>query len=198
MKKKRQTILIIEKSAIIREGLMQVLGTMNDNRIVLEICDNISDLQQSVVRTSPKLLIASPDVFERHKKLIKSIREEKSLVTIALVYSFYHPKMLNDYDAQFYINDEPEKMRTKIKELLSSIDDSEVVTQRDALTKREKEILKYLVSGQSSKEIGDTLHISAHTVNAHRKNIMRKLDIKTISGLTIYAVLNNIINLKEA
>ncbi|MCG8332751.1 MAG: LuxR C-terminal-related transcriptional regulator [Chitinophagales bacterium] len=71
-------------------------------------------------------------------------------------------------------------------------------SSNEPLSSREKEILKLLVNGNTTKQIATALHISPHTVNAHRKNIMRKLDIKTVSGLTIYAVLNNIITLKEA
>ena len=47
------------------------------------------------------------------------------------------------------------------------------------------------------KEIGEKLFISIHTVTTHRKNITQKLGIKTVSGLTVYAILNGIINLEE-
>ncbi|NBC81973.1 MAG: hypothetical protein GVY19_01200 [Bacteroidetes bacterium] len=62
------------------------------------------------------------------------------------------------------------------------------------LSQREIDILKQVALGMTNKEISEHLHISMHTVITHRKNITAKLGIKTIAGLTIYAVLNNIIN----
>lgn len=61
------------------------------------------------------------------------------------------------------------------------------------LTKREIEVLKYIVEGNLNKEIADKMNISFQTVLTHRKNIISKLGIKTVSGLTLYAILNGII-----
>ena len=65
--------------------------------------------------------------------------------------------------------------------------------QTDDLTPREREVLVLLVQGLINKEIADRLHISLTTVISHRKNITEKLGIKSISGLTIYAVMNGFI-----
>ncbi len=65
------------------------------------------------------------------------------------------------------------------------------------LSDREIDVLKAVAKGFSNKEIADVLCISANTVITHRKNITEKLGIKTIAGLTVYALLNNIINPDE-
>lgn len=57
------------------------------------------------------------------------------------------------------------------------------------LTKQEKEIIRLLGKGSTSKEVGNLLFISHHTVTTHRKNIYRKLDIKNVSQLVRYALL---------
>ena len=62
------------------------------------------------------------------------------------------------------------------------------------LTPREREVLVLLVQGLINKEIADRLNISLTTVISHRKNITEKLGIKSISGLTIYAVMNGFID----
>jgi len=62
------------------------------------------------------------------------------------------------------------------------------------LTVREKDVLKLVALGHSNKEIADQLFISIHTVISHRKNITEKLGIKSISGLTVYAILNKLID----
>lgn len=61
------------------------------------------------------------------------------------------------------------------------------------LSAREQEVLTLLVRGLINKEIADKLHISLTTVITHRKNITEKLGIKSLSGLTIYAVMHGMI-----
>ena len=62
------------------------------------------------------------------------------------------------------------------------------------LTLREIEVLQLIVKGSTNKEIADKLYISLNTVQTHRKNITTKLGIKTVSGLTFYAIMNGIIS----
>lgn len=69
--------------------------------------------------------------------------------------------------------------------------------QQEALSDREKDVLIEVVKGLSNKEIADTLCISIHTVISHRKNISRKLDIHSPAGLTIYAIVNNLVDIKN-
>lgn len=65
----------------------------------------------------------------------------------------------------------------------------------EELTDREKDVLIQLVKGLSNKEIADVLCISTHTVISHRKNITRKLNIHSTAGLTIYAIVNKLVDL---
>jgi DNA-binding CsgD family transcriptional regulator len=62
------------------------------------------------------------------------------------------------------------------------------------LSPRETEVLKLVALGGINKQIADQLSISLHTVISHRKNITRKLGIKTVSGLSVYALLNGLIS----
>ena len=67
----------------------------------------------------------------------------------------------------------------------------------ESLSEREREIVICIARGMSNKDVADKLFISVNTVLTHRKNIFRKLDIHSISGLTIYAVVNGLITLDE-
>lgn len=62
------------------------------------------------------------------------------------------------------------------------------------LSAREVQVLKLIVSGAINKEIADRLSISFNTVLTHRKNITAKLGIKTVSGLTFYAMTNGYVS----
>ena len=72
-------------------------------------------------------------------------------------------------------------------------------TPREAalLGEREKEIVCHIAKGMTNKQIADRLCISTHTVATHRRNICAKLDIHTSSGLTLYAIVHNLVDLSE-
>ena len=65
----------------------------------------------------------------------------------------------------------------------------------EALSDREKDVVVSLVQGMSNKEIAEHLFISTNTVITHRRNIARKLQIHSPAGLTIYAIVNNLIDI---
>ena len=69
--------------------------------------------------------------------------------------------------------------------------------EREDLSAREKEILVSVAKGLLNKEIADKHNISINTVITHRKNITHKTGIKTVAGLTAYAILNNLIDINE-
>lgn len=65
----------------------------------------------------------------------------------------------------------------------------------EALSEREKDVIISIVQGMSNKEIADHLFISINTVITHRRNIARKLQIHSAAGLTIYAIVNNLVDI---
>lgn len=67
--------------------------------------------------------------------------------------------------------------------------------QGELLSEREKDVIVALVQGMSNKEIADHLFISLNTVLTHRRNIARKLQIHSPAGLTVYAIVNNLIDI---
>ncbi len=67
----------------------------------------------------------------------------------------------------------------------------------EALTEREKDIIRCVAKGMPNKEIADTLNLSIHTVTTHRRNLSSKLQIHSPAGLTIFAILNKLVSLEE-
>lgn len=65
------------------------------------------------------------------------------------------------------------------------------------LTPRERDIIIGVVKGMTNKEIADELFISPNTVTTHRRNIVKKLDIHSASGLTVYAIMNKLVSLQD-
>lgn len=67
----------------------------------------------------------------------------------------------------------------------------------ETLTERERQIVACVVRGLTNREVAEQLFISINTVLTHRRNISRKLDIHSVSGLTIYAIVNGIVQIDE-
>ena len=65
----------------------------------------------------------------------------------------------------------------------------------ETLSERERDVIISVVQGMSNKEIADHLCISINTVITHRRNIARKLQIHSAAGLTIYAIVNNLVDI---
>jgi len=82
-------------------------------------------------------------------------------------------------------------VRDKIEGILPS--KTEARNNPTALSQREIQVLREIASGKTNKEIADTLCISVNTVITHRKNISSKLEIRSASGLALYAMMNGIL-----
>ncbi|MCX6120832.1 MAG: LuxR C-terminal-related transcriptional regulator [Ignavibacteriales bacterium] len=99
--------------------------------------------------------------------------------------------------SQIPIQDSGSSPFTKHTFELSPLSSKHGIQKLEGLSSREIEVLQLVACGFLNKEIADQLSISLHTVISHRKNITRKLQIKTVAGLTIYALLNGLISSKN-
>ena len=89
----------------------------------------------------------------------------------------------------------------KLKQSDMSVKISNMINQTpqsdEQLSDREKDVIVALVQGMTNKEIADHLFISINTVITHRRNIARKLQIHSPAGLTIYAIVNNLVDISS-
>ena len=93
------------------------------------------------------------------------------------------------------ISMDSQELATRLEEILHS--NVTPAPKEDQLSEREINVLREVALGQTNKEVGDKLFISTHTVITHRKNITRKLGIRTVSGLTVYAIINGIVSMED-
>ena len=105
-----------------------------------------------------------------------------------------NPASLGAYDEVLSIYDSEDCVRRKI---VQPADESPREERQEPLSVREREIVVCIVKGMSNKQIADTLCISTHTVITHRRNIVAKLQIHSPAGLTIYAIVNKLVDLSE-
>ncbi len=191
------TIVVAEASYLIQQGLDAVLKKLGDNQVVQKM-DKAQGLFESLSSLKPNILILNPDLFESN---IESLKEESAkLGDCKLVIISNDDEAEAKYSADVFLhyNDGQAKILSCLEVLKDElIKKNKNEKSNEPISAREKNILKHIALGLTNKEIADQLFISIHTVVTHRKNITHKLGIKSVSGLTVYAILNNLIAMDE-
>lgn len=198
MKDSRLNIVIAEPSCIIFEGLSGILTRQSGFQANISKAVELSEISQIARTAGIDFVFINPVLVQNQTKLFYSIKKEiPETFWIGIAYSLFDPQLMNLFDSVITVNDSPSQIIDSLTKLLNSQADAEKEIQTGTLSDREVEVLKLLVTGNSNKEIADRLFISPHTVITHRKNISQKTGIKSVSGLTIYAVVNNIIEIDK-
>ena len=189
-------VIICEASEIISLGLAEIIDSMAQFDVVSRL-DSPEHLSEKITATDANLLIIDPTLLGFHNRefLSQLGKEHPQLIMIALTTSYLDHSMLTPYHGVIEINDTKSKIISKMNEFAQS----EATKNADdvELSKRETDVLVAVAKGMMNKEIADQMNISIHTVISHRKNITRKTGIKSVSGLTVYALLNNLIDEKD-
>jgi DNA-binding NarL/FixJ family response regulator len=195
MSKKAVNIIIAESSEIIFEGLFSIL-TNADNSFNVRQAENLPELELLNIKSKADLVLINPLIIQNQIKEFQILKKEFSGIHwIGILYSFIDPAVLTGLDEIININDKPARIIASIHKHLVSDGLPLDMLPQETLSEREIDVLKLLVAGNANKEIADKLNISTHTVISHRKNISQKTGIKSVSGLTIYAVVKNIITI---
>ncbi|MBD8387550.1 LuxR C-terminal-related transcriptional regulator [Dysgonomonas sp. BGC7] len=196
MSNSKKVLAVAETSYIIRKGLVYVLSQLASVGKVVELkeMENIN-YQLDILR--PDAVLINPMLLGHTSR--QDIRQQLNLnnktAIIALVYNIIDEQFYRSYDAVIKINDSESKIEEILLNCLNKEQNSQ--TDQEELSDREKEILISVVKGMSNKEIADHHNISIHTAITHRRNITRKLKVHSISGLTIYAIINKLIDISE-
>jgi len=194
MSSKTIHIIIADTSQIIFDGLYKQFVQAKLNCHVLN-AGSLQELKLLEQRHPIDLIIINPALVVNNTDHFKKMKAEfGQMAWMALLYAYYDPKLLAMFDAILHIQDSHQTIISAIDKQIQAAQQNEPMSAH-TLTEREVDVLKLLVSGCSNKEIADKLFISTHTVISHRKNISQKTGIKSVSGLTIYAVTQNIISL---
>lgn len=192
---RRVHIVIAEPSIIIRSGLSSVLKRIPALNIDVAEIGNLSSLPTQLRRYRPDILIVNPMLFGAFSlSQIKNDADVPQLKVVALLMALANNDILKQYDECFSVNDSPEVIREKLNRLVNS---EEKRVNRQELSSREKEIIGCVVKGLTNKQIADLLCLSTHTIMTHRRNIANKLQIHSPAGLTIYAIVNKIVEIND-
>ena len=196
--KSDKKIIIVEPSPIVSAGLASYFDDMKQVSIVSQL-DRIDRMEEKLAAYNPDILIINPLLiaYDTNEHFLKICRDFSNVIPVALVTSYVDAGILKQFKDVIEINDSKQKVVSKIFNLWSDNKLTQDKPESIELSNRETDVLVALVKGLTNKEISDKLYISVHTVITHRKNIVRKTGIKSVSGLTVYALLNNLVDEAE-
>lgn len=208
----KKKVVIAEDQTLVREGLKSLIASNDDFDVVGEAEDGLEAIK-AVQKHMPDLLLL--DLAMPKMSGISAIREIKKVSSmikiLALTFHTSDEYILEAFqagvDGYCLKNDSHSELMAGIKSVLEDktylsptisgkvlegyLEGKKTLkteTDYESLTQREKEVLKLVGEGNTSKEIADYLCISAKTVDKHRSNIMNKLDLHSAAALTAYAI----------
>lgn len=208
--KEESTIVIAEDHTILREGLLSLLSSEPELRVVGEAKDGREAIRR-VEQLEPDLILM--DLSMPRMNGVEAIREIKNRIpetrvlalTVHKAEEFVLEVLQAGADGYVLKDASSKELVMAIRSVLGgqrylSPAVSQMVIEGylagrktsefpwDTLTKREREILKLIAEGHKNKEIADYLCISVKTVEKHRANLMKKLDLHSAAALTAYAM----------
>lgn len=195
MKAGNKKVLLIIPSKIVARGIEAVLGEIGEFRVE-GILSDLSHASEAKLRNmDADVIIIDPVIFDYVSRTNARVRlaEHLDASVVALKTIPMDDEQMKQYDAVISMYDTPVNIVKKLRESLAMREENPESEGHD-LSAREKEILVCVAKGMLNKEIADVCNLSIHTVITHRKNITRKTGIKTVAGLTVYALLNNLID----
>lgn len=176
-------LAVVHRSEIVRKGLQSMLSPIWKHDFVLN-----SDMESYVERGYCRSCRVLAFIEAGQLESVDACPKNSTMVAVYDNEHLVRPCQLAAH--QVHLNSSFESL----KRILDDFSVQATYVSENELTQREIDILRHIALGHSNKEIADSLFISIHTVITHRKNITGKLGIKSISGLTVYAIINRLID----
>ena len=190
---------IASKSYLITKGLESLLREIAMVEIVGK-SDSSFKLLENILNKESDFVIISEDMLDPQTKsdLKKYFPYKNKPTLLYLKNSRGYEKAESFFCDSINLYLSKNELLKELNEIIESKKPAGKTSSKSSnLSEREKNVLRHVAMGLTNKEIGEKLFISIHTVTTHRKNITQKLGIKTVSGLTVYSIINGIINLEE-
>lgn len=199
-------LVLVDDHSLFTEGIMQILDPLEDLQVIANFRDGETMLQSDEIHKADVLLLdinlpgnSGICIAKKMKpyfgslKIIclsmlfeENIRERLMNIGVA----GYLPKFVNTTELTEAIRKVAEGEEVFYEEKSKAVNNIKVWTTDFKLTKRELEILQLIKEGKTTKEIADLLFRSQFTIETHRKNMIRKLNLKNSSGLLHFAMKN--------
>lgn len=190
---KRSGIIVAVESYLLRKGVVSILNRIPGVFVIREF-DSLPPLEKFIQTRKQDLLLMSQSLFETS---VDSLFKAGGLQERCILLSEGSMGKQLEGLPIIHISLSKEEIMERIQKLLDAQPQDQNESQLFNLSPREKTIVRLVSLGYTNKQIAEELFLSAHTVITHRKNIGHKLGIKSVSALTVYAIVNNIITIEE-
>lgn len=191
----KANLLIALSDRRTQETLADLIDREKGAEVTVHTLRDPFTLLQTVKSLRPDIVIASCNVCS--PPMIETIRTIADLpkARFILYCETITDELLAERSEGHLSSEESDKEVIDLITSLLTADEREEVPEE--LTPRERDIIIGVVKGMTNKEIADELFISPNTVTTHRRNIVKKLDIHSASGLTVYAIMNKLVSLQD-
>lgn len=185
---RRYRIAIVEPSAIIAQGVASLLTSSGEAEVVGLYPTLRAYADRLPVKDVEAVIVGSQVAVGAQLR-----SELQGVAVVLLSTTVVDEDVLRQVDGVINIYDDE---ATLMRKLRTAVEQGETNPYSDShdLSERERDVLILVAKGMANKEIADRLNISIHTVMSHRKNITHKTGIKSVAGLTVYALLNNLLD----
>ncbi|MBQ3582878.1 MAG: response regulator transcription factor [Alistipes sp.] len=185
---RRYRIAIVEPSVIIAQGVASILAASGEADVVA--------IYPTLRAYADRLNVKDVEVVVVGSQVAVGAQLRSALQGVAVVLlstTVVDEDVLRQVDGVINIYDDEATLMRKVR---TAVEQGETNPYSDShdLSERERDVLILVAKGMANKEIADRLNISIHTVMSHRKNITHKTGIKSVAGLTVYALLNNLLD----
>ena len=210
----RKKVVLADDHQFLLDGIMTILKEMPSVEIVAT-AQNGFELMDVVARQKPELVILDLNMPGYDGlQCLKKIKNDFPETKVLILTNYSQPELVEDVkqigaDGYLIKNSSAAELKAAVtsvlsggkyypsaNELKSVADDSyffDEFLKKYQLTKREVEIIRMVCREMSTKEIATQLYLSELTINTHRRNVFRKLDIKNVAGLMNFAKNNQLL-----
>lgn len=188
---RKMRVAIVEPSTIIAEGVASLVGRGGEFEVVYT-GDDARQLAERFAVVEPDLVIVGSQAVGG--VTLRTIYPElQDVALVVLSTTVCDEEIMRQFDGVVNIYDNQVQVLRKLRAAIEQSDTNPYSDSHD-LSERERDVLILVAKGMANKEIAEALNISIHTVMSHRKNITHKTGIKSVAGLTVYALLNNLLD----
>lgn len=181
----RARVLIVEPAVVVAEGLSAQLLRSGE----VEVVAIYRSLEEVTQAGDVDLVIISTTLHRQ----VEGCAALAGIPLIGMQTSITEPESHKQFRSLLTIYSTDEEVIRAVHEVIDSPAEHNYAESHD-LSDRERDVLVLVAKGYTNKEIATELFISPHTVISHRKNIVHKTGIRSVAGLTVYAVLNKLID----
>ena len=188
-------VAVAEPSAIICGGVKSLLS--GSDYEVVYVADDMRNLVERLPQVKADVVVVGSLLVATLQQGVRYAYPELQGVALLMLSSTVcDDEIVRYFDAVINIYDSREQILRKIDGAIEQ-NQSNPYSDSHELSERERDVLVLVAKGMANKEIADRLNISIHTVMSHRKNIAHKTGIKSVAGLTVYALLNNLLDASD-